>query len=62
MEKNYINWLGTTHFYINLVNKEYGVRVSVEDTPKANKIIRKILKDKQEQINNWLKEWKEGVA
>ena len=62
MEKNYINWLGTTHFYIDLVNKKYGVIVSVEDTSKANKIIRKILNDRKEQINNWLKEWKEGVA
>ncbi len=58
MEKNYINYSGKTHFYINLIDKEYGVRVSVEDTPKASKIIKEILEDRKEQINIWLDDWK----
>lgn len=57
MEKNYINWLGTTHFYIDLDNKEYGVRISVEDTPKANEIIKYFRHNRKEQIEAWKKEW-----
>lgn len=62
MEKNYINWIGNTHFYVNLANKEYGVRVSIKDTPKANKIIKDILNDRKQQISAWKQEWAGGVA
>ncbi len=62
MEKNYINWRGNTQFYVDLVNKEYGVLVSIEDTPKANEIIKNALNRYKNTINAWKQEWKEGVA
>lgn len=61
MEKNYIGWLGTTHFYVDLVKKEYGVRISVEDTSKADEIIEYFRNDRKEQIEAWKKEWEVGV-
>ena len=51
MEKNYINWRGNTQFYVDLVNKEYGVLVSIEDTPKANEIIKNALNRYKNTIN-----------
>ena len=62
MEKNYINYLGNTCFYVDLESKEYGVLVSKEDTPKANEIIRKALDKYKNIINAWLIEWYGGVA
>lgn len=63
MEKNYINWPGETHFYIDLENKKYGVRVSIEDTYRAEELINRARRDRKEQIEAWKKEWqKEGVA
>ena len=62
MEKNYINWPGDTHFYIDLKNKEYGVRVSIEDTYKAKEIINYFKETRRQQIEAWKKEWEEGVA
>ena len=61
MEKNYLNWLGKTCFYINLEDKTYGVYVNInESNPK--RIIEEILKDNQERIIGWKKHWEEGVA
>lgn len=62
MEKNYINWLGSTHFYVNLADKTYGVRISTSDTPRASEIIKQVLDDRKSQIDTWKKEWKVGVA
>ena len=62
MERNYINYPGDTHFYINLENKEYGVKVSIKDTYRAEEIIKQFKNDRKEQIEAWKKEWKEGVA
>lgn len=50
MEKNYINYAGATHFYINLEHKEYGVKVSIEDTYRAEKIINYFKTTRKEQI------------
>lgn len=61
MEKNYINWIGNTHFYVNLLDKTYGVKISVKDTPRASEIIKKVLEDRKNQIETWKKEWKVGV-
>ena len=60
MEKNYINWTGNTQFYVDLENKKYGVMVSIEDTPKASKIIKKTLDRYKNTINAWKQEWKAG--
>lgn len=62
MERNYINYPGDTHFYINLENKEYRVKVSIKDTYRAEEIIKQFKNDRKEQIEAWKKEWKEGVA
>lgn len=62
MEKNYINWKGNTHFYLNICKKEYGVRVSVEDTPKAKEIIKKMLEERKQQIDSWKRKWLECVC
>lgn len=62
MERNYINYTGDTHFYINLENKEYGVKVSIKDTYRAEEIINYFKETRKEQLEAWKKEWKEGVA
>ena len=64
MEKNYLNWPGETHFYIDLENKEYGVRISVKDTYRAKELINRARRNRKKQIEAWKKEWQkeEGVA
>lgn len=62
MEKNYINYLGNTCFYADMVDKEYGIKVSIEDTDKAEEIIREGLEKNKESIEAWKKLWEEGVA
>lgn len=64
MEKNYINYPGDTHFYINLENKEYGAKVSIKDTHRAEEIINYFKTTRKEQIEAWKREWqqKEGVV
>lgn len=62
MEKNYIGWTGNTHFYIDLINKEYGVRINPKDKYRADEIIEYFKKEKKKQIEAWQKMWKEGVA
>lgn len=62
MEKNYINWQGDTHFYIDIREKEYGVRVSVEDTPKASEIVKKVLEERKKQIEAWKQKWIGGTV
>lgn len=61
MEKNYINWQGNTHFYVDLVNKEYGVIVSTEDMIFAPSIIQQTLAKYKATIQNWKQEWAGGV-
>lgn len=62
MEKNYINWQGNSCYYVDLINKEYGVRISVKDTPKANEIIKSFRNKRKQQINYLKQEWAGGVA
>lgn len=62
MEKNYIGWAGSTHFYIDLINKEYGVKINPKDVSKAEEIIEFFKKDRKKQIEAWQEIWKEGVA
>ena len=64
MEKNYINWPGRTHFYVDIQEKTYGVRVNVNESDNAENIIRQGLEKYKQYIDNWKKEWKkeEGVA
>ncbi len=62
MEKNYINWLGESHFYIDLENKEYGVMVSIKDSYRAEELINRARRNRKKQIEAWKKEWEEGVA
>ena len=57
MEKNYINWQGKTHFYVDLETKEYGVLVSTEDTPNTKEIIKQVLEKYKAIIESWKKEW-----
>ena len=61
MEKKYINWQGNTHFYVDLVNKEYGVRVNVEDTPNALKLIQQELEKNRDRIQCLKQLWAGGV-
>lgn len=62
MEKNYIGWAGSTHFYIDLINKEYGVKVSPKDEKRADEIIEYFKRKRKKQIDSWIKLWEEGVA
>lgn len=62
MEKNYIGWAGSTHFYIDLINKEYGVKVSPKDEKRADEIIEYFKRERKKQIDSWIKLWGEGVA
>lgn len=61
MEENIIFWIGNTHFYIDGVNKKYGLRISGEDSYRADELINRMHNDKktQLQINEWKKEWQE---
>ena len=59
MEKNYIGYEGETHFYIDLVNKEYGVKVSTKDASKAEEIIEFFKKDRKKQIEAWQELWEQ---
>ena len=61
MEKNYISEYKQTHFYINSINKIYGVCINVKDEDRAEEIIRHFREDRKEQIEAWKQEWKEGV-
>ena len=63
MEKNYINWLGNTHFYLNIKERTYGVRVN-KDEKDVGKIIKEVLEQNKDRINHWKLEWqqKEVVA
>lgn len=62
MEKNYIGWAGSTHFCIDLINKEYGVKVSPKDEKRADEIIEYFKRKRKKQIDSWIKLWEEGVA
>lgn len=62
MEKNYISEYESTHFYISLVNKTYGVCINIKDIDKTEEIIQHFKEDRKEQIESWKRNWKEGVA
>ena len=61
MEKNYINWEGKTHFYIDFENKTYGVKVNINEKDNAENIIKQALEKYKINIDSWKKEWKVGV-
>lgn len=61
MEENYISKYECTHWYLNLIKKTYGVCINIRDLNKANDIIKHFRDDRQEQINAWKQEWKEGA-
>lgn len=62
MEKNYISENLETHFYVNLVNKTYGVCINVKDKYKAKKIIKECINKNQGTINAWKINWNLKVA
>lgn len=59
MEKNYIGYEGETHFYIDLVNKEYGVKINQKDLSKSDEIIAYFKKDREKQIKAWQELWEQ---
>ena len=61
MEENIINWSGDTHFYINIDDKKYGLRISNEDLCRKDELINRMHNDEkiQLQINAWKKEWQD---
>lgn len=59
MEENYISKYEKTHFYVNIVNRIYGVCINIDDTDKAEQIIAYFKKDRKKQIEAWKKEWEQ---
>lgn len=57
MEKNFISENNQTHFYVDLVNKTYGVCINIKDLSKKDEIINEILESNKETIESWKKEW-----
>ena len=39
MEKNYISEWQQTHFYVDLVNRTYGVVINIKDIDKKNRML-----------------------
>ena len=62
MEKNYISEYEQTHFYISLINKTYGVCITIIDLERADEIIQHFRETEKECIEAWKQEWKEGVC
>ncbi len=62
MEENYISEYMETCFYIDHVNKKYGVCINVKDLDRAEEIKRYFKETEKERIKAWKQEWKEGVA
>ena len=62
MEKNFISEYQPTCFYINIPEKQYGVRVNIKDIDKAGEIIKECLEQNKVSIKAWKQKWKEGVA
>lgn len=57
MEKNYISQIEETHFYVDLVNKTYGVCINEKDIDSKDEIIAHFKITRKEQIKAWLEEW-----
>ena len=57
MEKNYISENLETHFYVNLVDKTYGVCINVKDKDNAQEIIKECIKENLKSINAWKINW-----
>lgn len=57
MEKNFISESQKTYFYVDLVNKTYGVCINIKDLVKKDEIINKMRESNKETIEAWKKEW-----
>jgi len=57
MEENYINWPGYTHFYVDIIDKKYGVRVNANESERAEEIIKNGLEKNKLYIQEWKKDW-----
>lgn len=61
MEKNFISQWQATEFYVNLESHTYGVCINIKDIDRADEIIQQVMTERKEQIESWIKHWKEGV-
>lgn len=57
MEKNFISESQKTYFYVDLVNKTYGVYINIKDLVRKDEIINKMRESNKETIEAWKKEW-----
>lgn len=62
MEKNYISEHIETCFYVNWINKTYGVYINIKDLEKSEEIKQYFKETERERIKALQQEWKEGVA
>jgi len=64
MEKNYISETQGTYFYVDIVEKEYGVIININDINRVDEIIKHFYNDERnkQSIGAWKQIWKEGVA
>ncbi len=62
MEKNYISEHIETCFYVDWINKTYGVYINIKDLEKSEEIKQYFKETEREQIKALQKEWEEGVA
>lgn len=58
MEENCICY-GKTHFYVDLDEEKYGLRINFNDIDRKDELINRMHNDKSIQltINAWRKEW-----
>ena len=63
MERNFISEFQETCFYVNLIQKEYGVCINIKDIDKKNEIMDYFYKDEKNKksIEAWKNEWKVGI-
>lgn len=64
MEKNYISETQGTYFYVDIVEKKYGVVININDIDRVDEIIKHFYNDERnkQSIEAWKREWEEGVA
>lgn len=64
MQKDYISETQGTYFYVDIVEKKYGVIINRMDIDKIDEIMNHFYNDERNRrsIEAWKQLWEEGVA
>lgn len=64
MQKDFISETQGTYFYVDIIEKQYGVIININDIDKIDEIMEHFYNDERNKrsIEAWKREWEEGVS